>query len=144
MDFVNENVFYGRSMHSCPIVGRGVSFRGGICSSLFTAMTINIAYHGIDSTPAIAQYVDEKMQGLEKYFGGIQHMDVEVGMASQHHQKGDIFKCKVVIETLKEVICLEKQEEDLYKAIDKVRDHARTELASLKERIQDRQRGEAV
>ena len=107
-------------------------------------MTINIAYHGIDSTPAIAQYVDEKMQGLEKYFDGIQHMDVEVGMASQHHQKGDIFKCKVVIETLKEVIRLEKQEEDLYKAIDKVRDHARMELASLKERIQDRQRGEAV
>ncbi len=84
------------------------------------------------------------MQGLTKYFDGIKHMDIEVGMSTHHHQKGDIFKCKVVIETLKEVIRIEKEEEELYKAIDEVKDHARLELSSLKERIQDRQRGESV
>jgi ribosomal subunit interface protein len=107
-------------------------------------MTTNITYHGIESTPAITAYAEEKMQGLTKYFDGIKHMDIEVGMSTHHHQKGDIFKCKVVIETLKEVIRIEKEEEELYKAIDEVKDHARLELSSLKERIQDRQRGESV
>ncbi len=107
-------------------------------------MTINITYHGIDSTPAIAAYVEEKMQGLTKYFDGIKHMDVEVGMTTHHHQKGDIFVCKAVVETLKEVIRIEKDEEELYKAIDKVKDHLRTELTSLKERIQDQQHAGGV
>ena len=101
-------------------------------------MTINITYHGIDSTPAIAQYVEEKMQGLDKYFDGIKHIDVEVAMTTHHHQKGDIFACKTAVDTLKEVIRVEKEADDLYKAIDKVRDHLRAELSSLKERIQDR------
>jgi ribosomal subunit interface protein len=107
-------------------------------------MTLNVTYTGIESTSAIAEYIDEKMQGLTKYFEGIKHIDVEVGKASNHHQKGDIFMCKAAVETLKEVIRIEKDEEELYKAIDKVRDHLRMELASLKERIQDRQRGEGV
>ncbi|MBP9762249.1 ribosome-associated translation inhibitor RaiA [Patescibacteria group bacterium] len=100
-------------------------------------MTINISYHGIDSTPAIAAYVEEKMEGLSKYFDGIKHIDVEVGLSSNHHQKGDVFLCKAVVETLKEVLRIEKQEDDLYKAIDKVKDHLRAELADLKDRIQE-------
>lgn len=107
-------------------------------------MTLNTTYHGIESTPAIAAYVDEKMQGLTKYFDGVKHMDVEVGMSTHHHQKGDIFMCKAVVETLKEVLKVEREEDDLYKAIDKVRDHLRMELASLKERIQDQQRGAGI
>lgn len=107
-------------------------------------MTLNITYTGIDSTPAIAAYIEEKMEGLTKYFDGIKHMDVEVGRSTHHHQKGDVFMCKVAVETLKEVIRMEKEEDELYKAIDKVRDHLRMELASLKERIQDQQRGEGV
>lgn len=106
-------------------------------------MTINITYHGIDSTPAIAAYVEEKMQGLTKYFDGIKHMDIEVGMSTRHHQKGDIFVCKAVVETLKEVIRIEKEEEELYKAIDTVKDHLRMELASLKDRIQDQHQAAA-
>ncbi len=107
-------------------------------------MTINTTYHGIESTPAIAAYVEEKMQGLTKYFDGIQHIDIEIGLSSHHHQKGDIFLCKAVVQTLSQVMKIEKEEEELYKAIDKVRDHLRTELSSLKEKIQDRHHGEGV
>ncbi len=107
-------------------------------------MTINITYHGIESTPAITAYVEEKMQGLSKYFEGIQHIDVEVGRSTQHHQKGDIFFCKAAVEVSKDVIRIEREEEELYKAIDKVKDHLRMELASLKERIQDRQHGDGI
>lgn len=94
-------------------------------------MTINIRARGVELTPAIKEYVEEKMQALEKY-AEVTHMDVEVGMSSHHHHKGDVFQCKVVVDVAGEVVCVEKEEEDLYKAIDKVKDHLRESLADLK------------
>jgi len=36
---------------------------------------------------------------------------------------------------------MEKEAEDLYKAIDKVKDHLRVELTKIKEKLQDRSTG---
>jgi ribosomal subunit interface protein len=74
---------------------------------------------------------EEKMGALEK-FGNIVHMDVEVGVTSHHHHKGEVFECKTVLEIDGRVISVSKEEEDLYKAIDKVKDHLKDELADLK------------
>lgn len=107
-------------------------------------MTINTTYHGIESTPAITAYVQEKFEGLNKYFDGVQHIDVEVGMSTHHHQKGEVFFCKAVVQTLKDVLRVEKEESDLYKAIDKVKDHLRSELAELKQRIHEQRQAGGV
>ena len=107
-------------------------------------MTINVLYQGIESTPAIAEYIDEKMSGLAKYDDQIEHIDAEVGRPSQHHQKGDIFCCKILIQVKGDVIRIEREAEDLYKAIDHTKDQARMELASRKERMREhRNRNEA-
>ena len=78
------------------------------------------------------------MESLEKYFESIRHMDVEVGRVSHHHHKGNIFECKAVVQVGSEVMKLEKEAEDLYKAIDKVRDHLREELTQWKKRLEER------
>ncbi|MBM3204938.1 ribosome-associated translation inhibitor RaiA [Candidatus Uhrbacteria bacterium] len=101
-------------------------------------MTINIVHHGMEITPAIRGYVEEKMESLEKYAGDIQHVDVEVGRSTNHHQKGDVFECKAVMSVGGRVIRIQKEEQDLYKAIDKVRDHLRAELSDAKERLGDK------
>ncbi len=101
-------------------------------------MTINIVHRGVELTEAIKQYVEEKIQSLEKYAGDLQHADVEVGMTNHHHQKGKIFLCKVVLQVPGQVIRIEREAEDLYKAIDKVRDHVREELSHRKERLGDK------
>ena len=106
-------------------------------------MTINITHHGIELTPALKQYVEEKMESLLKYFDSIRHMDVEVGLANHHHQKGKIFECKVVVQIGGEVIKLEKEAEDQYKAIDKVKDHLRVELSDWKKRLEERSKGKS-
>lgn len=98
-------------------------------------MTLNISHRGIELTPAIHDYVEEKMASLNKYSQDIQHIDVEVGLTSGHHQKGKIFECKANIQVAGKIIHLEKEAEDLYKAIDKVRDHLRAELSDLKKRL---------
>lgn len=97
-------------------------------------MTINITHRGIELTPAIKTYVEEKMASLNKYAAGIRHMDVEVGMTNRHHQKGDVFECRAVIQIDGDVMRIEKDAADLYKSIDKVRDHLRVELVKHKEK----------
>ena len=106
-------------------------------------MIINIKHHGIELTPAIKQYAEEKMSTLQKYFASIRYIDVEVGKSSHQH-KGEIFECKVIVQIGGDVIRLEKEAEDLYKAIDKVRDHLRIELADLKKRLEERSTGKDV
>jgi putative sigma-54 modulation protein len=106
-------------------------------------MTINISHHGIELTPAIKAYVEEKMEALQKYVESIRHMDVEVGIANHHQQKGNIFECKAVVQVGGEVIKIERDAEDLYKAIDKVKDHLRVELAEWKRRLDERSQGKA-
>ncbi|MCK9361130.1 ribosome-associated translation inhibitor RaiA [Patescibacteria group bacterium] len=101
-------------------------------------MTINIHARGIELTPAIKQYTEEKMQSVEKYLESIQHMDVEVGRADGHKHKGDVYECKVVVQIGGEVMKIERDAEDLYKAIDKVRDHLRVELSDWKKRMDER------
>ena len=81
------------------------------------------------------------MESLLKYFESIRHMDVEIGLANHHHQKGKIFECKVVVQVGGEVIKLEKEAEDQYKAIDKVKDHLRVELSNWKKRLEERSKG---
>ena len=101
-------------------------------------MTINLVHKGLELTPAIRAYVEEKMETLEKFMGGIEQMDVEVGMTTHHHNKGDVFLCRVNVMVDSELIRVEREEEDLYKAIDKVRDHLRETLSQAKKRREDK------
>jgi len=100
-------------------------------------MTINIRAVGMDLTDAIRQYVEEKFNSLEKYAESIIRIDVDLGKTSNHHQKGDVFTCAAIVQIPGDVLKIEKTEEDLYKAIDKVKDHYRETLVQLKERLRD-------
>lgn len=104
-------------------------------------MTINIIHHNIELTPAIKRYTEEKMQSLLKYFDSITHIDVELGIKNHHHKKGKIYECKAVVQIAGDVMKLEKDADDQYKAIDKVKDHLRVELTKLKGKLQDRDVG---
>lgn len=97
-------------------------------------MTTNIRAMGMDLTDAIRTYVEEKFASLEKYSNKIVRIDVDLGKTSNHHNKGDIFTCAAIIQIPGDVLKIEKTEEDLYKAIDKVKDHYREVLVNIKER----------
>lgn len=105
-------------------------------------MNINLRSSGLELTPAIHQYVEEKFSSLEKYMGNIMQIDVVVGQDTKHHQKGEIYSCSVSIDLPKDLLKVERTAEDLYKAIDKVKDHLRETLAQYKERELDAHRKE--
>lgn len=104
-------------------------------------MTINIRAMGMELSPAIRSYVEEKLGSLEK-FGQIMQIDVDLGMESQRHQKGSIYTCAAIVQIPGDVLKVQRDTEDLYKAVDKVRDHLREMLSQLKEKKIDRRKAE--
>jgi len=76
-----------------------------------------------------------KHKGLQKFFENIIQADVDIGVRSQHHQKGKIYFAEVNLQIPNKIVRVEKEAEDLYKAIDKVKDHLKIELEKIKEKM---------
>lgn len=103
-------------------------------------MTINIRAVGMELTPAIRQYVEEKFGSLDKFAPKAMQIDVSVGKESDHHNKGDVFVCIANMEMPGDLLRVERNAKSLYKAIDKVKDHLRETLAQRKEKKADEHR----
>ena len=88
----------------------------------------------MELTEPIKDYVEKKILMLEKYSDKIISADVVVGMNSKHRTKGDVFFVEVNLNVPGELIRVAKEEGDLYKAIDKVKDHLKVELQTIKEK----------
>lgn len=91
----------------------------------------------MDFTEAIKAYTREKIGGLEKFYDQIILAKVVVGLETTHHQKGDNFFCECLLEVPGNDIFVKKEEADLYKAIDKVKDHLEDELNKHKNKMRD-------
>ena len=100
-------------------------------------MKINIQGTGLDLTDSIREYAEEKTLSLEKYFDNIQQADIDVGMDNHHHNKGKIYYAEINLSVPGKVLRVVKEAEDLYKAIDKVKDHLKIELEKMKGKIRD-------
>jgi putative sigma-54 modulation protein len=105
-------------------------------------MNINIKATNISLTPAIRQYIQDKMDMLEKYLGKIQVINchVEIGTTVGGQQRGDIYRTEVNLALPGGLLRLEKTENDLYKSIDKVKDHLIRSIKRYKGKRIDRRR----
>ena len=83
-------------------------------------MNIRIKGTKIKLTPEIKDYIQEKMDMLEKYLGDIQvlNCDVDVGQAIGGQNSGQIYRAEVNLEVPRELLRVEKTEKELFKAID--------------------------
>lgn len=105
-------------------------------------MNINVQAIGTDMTDAINSYAREKADTLTKYFDNIQQVDVTVGLNSTHHNKGKVYFAEMKVGVPGNNLFVKKEAEDLYKAIDKVRDHLKVELEKMKGKMRDKDRQE--
>ncbi len=84
----------------------------------------------IELTTAIADYVEKKIKTLEKIIP--KHLEVlaevEVGKTTHHHHKGDVFRAEVNLKLDDKQLRSVVVEDDLYKAIDKVKDGMMREM----------------
>lgn len=110
-------------------------------------MNTNIKTTSITLTDAISDYLNkrlEKVGALLRDDTTVQ-CDVEIGRTTAHHHKGDIFKAEIHIVGVGLNIYSTSEKEDLYAAIDEVRDAVLRELKTSRNKETSRiRRGGAV
>jgi putative sigma-54 modulation protein len=106
-------------------------------------MRINIKASNLELTSALKTYVEEKMNMLEKYMGNIVkaiNFDFEIEKSVGGQNKGEIFRAEANLQVPGNMLRVEKTERDMYKAIDKVKDHMELVIKKHKEKIEDKRR----
>jgi len=97
-------------------------------------MNIQIKCAGIELTPAIGNYVEKRLGSIKKYFeeAKMPNMFVELGKESNHHKQGEVFRAEVRIGGAGQDFYAVSLAEDLYAAIDKVKDEVVREITKTK------------
>ncbi len=96
-------------------------------------MQIQITGKNTELSEAIKDYVNKKMLALNKFYNDkIIRADVVVGVSSDHHLKGKKFFAECKLDVPGKNLFASKQEETLYKAVDKIRDYLELELKKYK------------
>jgi len=100
-------------------------------------MHVNIKATNMDLTPDLKAYVFEKVDGLEKFYNGVDQVDVEVGKTTRHHQKGDVFFCELNVSVPRKLLRSREEMDDIYKAINKAKDWMQRELKKYKGKMKN-------
>ncbi len=101
-------------------------------------MKVTIKATNLNLTPAIKKVIEEKIATLDKF---IPHIDasveafVEVALETRHHKKGKIYYAEVNIKVPGKIIRSEAREENIYRAINEVKDELQGLLKKYKKII---------
>ena len=102
-------------------------------------MNINLKATNFELTPFISEYVNKKINNLEKFIRvtdeSIQAW-VEIGKTTNHHNKGDIFRTEIQIRfpLCGKGVRAEATHQTLNEAIDDAHDKMKLELEKVKDR----------
>lgn len=105
-------------------------------------MKINIKATNLDLTPAIKQYIEEKIGGLEKLLSSKStdwepsvgrptvEAFVEISRTTKHHHKGPVFRAEINVPMPGQgkVLRAEAEQWDIRVAIDQIKDEIQIEL----------------
>lgn len=99
-------------------------------------MKIVVRASGMDLTPAISSYAEKKIATVEKYLNSDDTesaiAQVEVGKSTGHHKAGNIFRAEVHITGGGLDLYTVSEMDDLYAAIDTVKDEIIHNMLQLK------------
>lgn len=109
-------------------------------------MTINIKYTGLDSTPAMNEYINEKLGALEKFVKrmsekGVVVAMVEIARTTKHHQKGDVYHVECNLELSGKLLRAESENWDTRLGVDEVRDILEREIKQYLEKFRPQDSG---
>ncbi len=105
-------------------------------------MQINLLAKNMEVTEAIRDYVLKRVTNLGKLLSGIEERggkvmaNFEVGKSTNHHKAGDVFRADCLIKIDGKEFYSSADKEDLYEAIDHVKDSLFNEINKNKNRRQ--------
>jgi len=107
-------------------------------------MKINIKATNLELTPAITVYIEEKINGLEKFISGeaLKQWDesnqaaveatVEIARTTNHHRQGDVYRAEINLKVPGRILRAEAEQWDMRVAIDQAKDELQVELKKYK------------
>lgn len=98
-------------------------------------MKINIQATNIELSDAIRDYLDKKIEGLDFMVDSETSEavgQIELGKTTNHHRSGEIYRAEINIMTEGKYIRAVSNNEDLYGAIDEMKDQIFTEVKKYK------------
>lgn len=105
-------------------------------------MKINLQGKNMEITPAIHDYVVKRVTNLEKLLstfeasGGDVMVGFEVGKSTKHHKAGEVFHSDCLININGQKFYSSSDKEDLYGAIDEIKESLYEEIRRFKDRKQ--------
>ena len=103
-------------------------------------MELKIKATNLELNPRLRAHVEAKANMLAKYYAGIIKIEAEVDLTSHHHRQGKIYRAEFNVTVPGKLLRVEKTAEDIFKAVDKVKDHMALELKKYKEKMVDKKR----
>lgn len=98
-------------------------------------MNIKTTFTNIDASPAVEEYVFKKMSSLSKFIDHDEVLcEVELGRTTNHHRAGDIYKAEINITYKGKQFYVVADKDDLYAAIDEMRDEIERVIVSYKKK----------
>lgn len=100
-------------------------------------MSINIKATNIELTRSIEKYVNKRLSAILKFTNKKDTTGyVEIGKTTNHHKQGDFFKAEIDISFNGERFFSSSEKEDLYLAIDDVKEEIVRNITKNKDRKQ--------
>jgi putative sigma-54 modulation protein len=105
-------------------------------------MKINLQGKNIELTEAIKDYISKRVTNLEKLLSGLEEkkgeakVNFEVTKTTNHHKAGEIFHASCTISIDGKNFYSESDHEDLYSAIDEVKETLFNDIQKNKDRRQ--------
>ncbi len=100
---------------------------------------MNISYKtkDMEMTPAIQEYADKRLSALEKFVSRNDESVscvVELGKTTRHHKSGDVFRAEVQLHIAGRDLYAVSEKDDLYAAIDEVKDEIVQQVTSYRDK----------
>ncbi|MEK7104672.1 MAG: ribosome-associated translation inhibitor RaiA [Patescibacteria group bacterium] len=105
-------------------------------------MKINLQGKNFELTEPIKDYVLKRVTNLEKLLstiekrGGEVKVNFEVGKSTKHHKRGEVFHSDCLIKINGKEFYSSSDKEDIYQAIDEIRESLFNEIRKNKDRRQ--------
>lgn len=106
-------------------------------------MILNIKATKTTLTDSLREYIEKKLKPLDKLIGGDADgamVRVEIGRTTNHHKKGEVYRAEIKVALGKKDLYADASDEDIYAAIDEVKDEILRELKSHKTKTSDKKK----
>ena len=99
-------------------------------------MQIHIQTKNMEAVEGLQEYIEKRLAHIEKF---LKQKDVavhiEVSKTTNHHKNGDVYKAEVIIGSGDSKFFATTETDDVYKAIDTVKDEIVRKLTTSKDRM---------